>query len=105
MEPVSRINRFLGFSSSMQMNILPACIGPLVFIGMLVTQGYSAQKAEADSPSSPRFSMYYFVAERQIKEIDEHQILIQFGIHAGRRLTYDYSDWVIGARAKQAVST
>ena len=89
----------------MQMNILPACIGSLVFISMLATQGYNAQKAEADSPASPRFHMSYYFAERQTTEVEEHQILIQFGIDAGRRLTYDYSDWVIGAKAKRAVST
>jgi hypothetical protein len=95
-----------GFAScSMQMNILSAFIGSLVFISTLVTQGYSAQKAEADSPASPRVYMSYFIAERQTTELEEHQILIQFGIDAGRRLTYDYSDWVIGAKAKQAVST
>lgn len=89
----------------MQMNILPAIIGSLVFISTLVMQGDSAQKAEANSPASPRFYMSYLIAERQTTELEEHHILIQFGIDAGRRLTYDYSDWVIGAKTKQAVST
>ncbi len=105
MEPVIRTKRSLGFFSSMQMNVLPVCIGSLVFISTLVMQGYTAQMAGADSPASPRFSMSYVIAERQTTEIDEHQILIQIGIDAGRRLTYDYSDWVIGAKVKQAVST
>lgn len=80
----------------------------LGIVAMVLLSGADAIAIESVAKSSggdTKVYVEYILEEVKRNDLEEHRILTQFSIDAGRNISYDYSDWITGSKAKTAIST